>query len=501
MSLHTNVRYRHLEAQLTDNERYEVFGRIKEIITNVLESRDPKTNSPANDIRKLDRLHRELIGECASFLDQKSYGRLCCTNRSIYLGCTSPNRVTALDLRSIRSGHEFNLSSHPLARKVMLPMGYVPDPHDFIQCISAMKELRSLTLGHLEVSDAEVGGPVQINNTNILDIVADNDQFAQIVDKIARLRMVIYIAEADRCQSFNNNARSIWRSVNGFLSCFSNVQFLDLDYIGGECQASRLQFRNLPYPFGDFPFRFRNLLGLRLMDEIGITHHIFRAIATKLQYLSVVNPPDSVSEIFKNVDFSELTELEYLCTYYKAMFHIVKRAPNLQKLRYKPYFSDFDEYGDIEKHAQFFEAVLSKCLCLTYLDIMLPQIEGNDEIGYDTPALVPILLAMERGLIKTVDVKRHYLKIRICGDVGTVTGAAKAIAVVDRLAKLLGDVAPDFMISVKVRDVPIGLGDVLEVIDRFQVVKGEDKWFSVTNKNGKICKFEERWMIDTTVFE
>eukprot|EP01083_Nonionella_stella_P126711 383616_1 len=57
------------------------------------------------------QLPRALIGYTASFLPQMDYVKFAMSNRSIYLGCNSPNLLPELDLTIIEDCSSINLAT------------------------------------------------------------------------------------------------------------------------------------------------------------------------------------------------------------------------------------------------------------------------------------------------------------------------------------------------------------------------------------------------------
>eukprot|EP01083_Nonionella_stella_P283220 963848_1 len=54
---------------------------------------------------KLDCLPKRLVGEISSFLSQSDYINLSKTNRFIYMGCNSPNKLLELRLMDVKVNH------------------------------------------------------------------------------------------------------------------------------------------------------------------------------------------------------------------------------------------------------------------------------------------------------------------------------------------------------------------------------------------------------------
>eukprot|EP01083_Nonionella_stella_P204358 745040_1 len=125
MSLIKVIHFRHLMSQLTHEER---VGFLSELIlmdsqillealfrfmksmsindidsftkslSDIIQSRKEKPNAISKTNIKLHQFPRAIIGHTASFLQQREYVAFNLSNRSIYLGCNSPNQLQQLDL-------------------------------------------------------------------------------------------------------------------------------------------------------------------------------------------------------------------------------------------------------------------------------------------------------------------------------------------------------------------------------------------------------------------
>eukprot|EP01083_Nonionella_stella_P181140 647883_1 len=73
------------------------LNSFNESLSNIIQSRKEKPKAiPTRNI-KLSQLPRAVIGHTASFLSQLDYVDFSMSNRSIYLGCNSPNLLYELD--------------------------------------------------------------------------------------------------------------------------------------------------------------------------------------------------------------------------------------------------------------------------------------------------------------------------------------------------------------------------------------------------------------------
>eukprot|EP01083_Nonionella_stella_P159720 521359_1 len=100
---HMNIIVRSLFHHFVKANQNQInqLSSFNESLSNIIQSRKekPKAISPRN--MKLSQLPRAIIGHTASFLGQWGYIDFSMSNRSIYLGCNSPNLLQALHLSDI----------------------------------------------------------------------------------------------------------------------------------------------------------------------------------------------------------------------------------------------------------------------------------------------------------------------------------------------------------------------------------------------------------------
>ena len=85
------------KEQNTADPMIPINDQCNKTISTIIQSRD----SDDADIKlfKLDSMPRRLIGHCASFLDQNSYGNVSLCNRAVYLGCSTLSKLTEISVR------------------------------------------------------------------------------------------------------------------------------------------------------------------------------------------------------------------------------------------------------------------------------------------------------------------------------------------------------------------------------------------------------------------
>ena len=88
----------------------EILPIMQQMKPNKAEA-DPTTSTASNK-HSITTLPTAMIGEIASYLDQKAYARLSTTNRKIFVDCNSPNRLVALDLNAVEDYNFISLRNY-----------------------------------------------------------------------------------------------------------------------------------------------------------------------------------------------------------------------------------------------------------------------------------------------------------------------------------------------------------------------------------------------------
>ena len=86
---------------------------INDVLSKIIASRKKKPNTDSTKSNlKIDRIPNQLIGAIASYMQQKDYINFSKSNRSVYLGCNTPNLMQELDLLNVSDYSSINLSSY-----------------------------------------------------------------------------------------------------------------------------------------------------------------------------------------------------------------------------------------------------------------------------------------------------------------------------------------------------------------------------------------------------
>ena len=137
MSANEAIRFRYLTNQLSKQEKqsliFQLLNKPHDIITKALfqffinnQTEAQNVNSLISKIIrkrekvqvdppqfKLDMIPKALIGHIASFTNQSDYANLSNTNRSVYLGCNTPNMLQTLHLHKDYQYSSIKLESYP----------------------------------------------------------------------------------------------------------------------------------------------------------------------------------------------------------------------------------------------------------------------------------------------------------------------------------------------------------------------------------------------------
>eukprot|EP01083_Nonionella_stella_P315670 1140917_1 len=150
MSLSKAIQFRHLTAQLTQQEHIQFLSNLldthtdiiltslfeylaqshrihqanafNESLTDIIQSRKEKPKPIPTTNVTLSQFPRAIIGHLASFLNQSDYNHFGMSNRFIYLGCNSPNMLQELDLSpfDVAQYSSINLSSFPSVKTLIM---------------------------------------------------------------------------------------------------------------------------------------------------------------------------------------------------------------------------------------------------------------------------------------------------------------------------------------------------------------------------------------------
>eukprot|EP01084_Bolivina_argentea_P282810 484191_1 len=397
MSLTKAVKFRSLTTQLNKNETRQfmhylsdnhfkliekalfdqilnVFSineaeNINQLISNIIQSRKekPKPIQPQNI--KLDNLPKSLIGVTASFLTQYDYINFSKCNRSIFIGCNSPNLMQEFIM--VSNHPAVNLALYPSITNLYINFCRV---HELmIQTpITDLPVINQLT--HMSLSG---------NQTN-----CDIDPFMT--------QNIINTNTVTQLQLFNLGSRSnINHSFNPIklikiLNKFPNISYLHLAQIYSSFDPNKIKKL---YP---------NLKGLALSTQSPQRNmSLLNLFASNLEFLKLNRHHANTDYNLDDLIFSKLEELYMPRPHIKSIDGILKTAQNLQKVYIKTSKNDkcFMTSNETER---IMKKLIMSCKYLEY-------IEFEDEGELFKSALSGI----ESGLFQTRKWNRKQMKIYI----------------------------------------------------------------------------------------
>ena len=84
----------------TPSNQVKIITKMNEIISKIIQNR--KNNIRKTKATKLDQLPSAIIGEIASYLDQREYAKFSRSNSTIFIATNSPNNLKTLKFRNIK---------------------------------------------------------------------------------------------------------------------------------------------------------------------------------------------------------------------------------------------------------------------------------------------------------------------------------------------------------------------------------------------------------------
>ena len=344
------------------------------VVSSIIESRKHPPSDPM--LFQLDALPSGLIGACGSYLDQKSYARLCTVNRDIYLALSTPGTL----------------------RQVAVPY-LSPAAYGMMNC-STISNAHTLAFGYYRGADKESG--ISLDGMHVI---------ASQIAKMSRLHSLelceinsefigIIASHETTNQSINSLSVMAWELDEGALdrfissiTAFKHIQYLSVhglwEYppLSDDSKTKRLIEMC------------SDLKGLDLFDGEDydgsvIEISLLRAVGHRLHYLCINMFNDDQIATLKNIDFAILRQLQLgQCGVGSSIRAILNTATNLEKVGFFRCDNNYKPELIVE--------ILTKCKRLRYLDLQrIRDVEG-------------ILDALERGLFQTKTLRRDTLKIRI----------------------------------------------------------------------------------------
>ena len=180
----------------SNQNRLGVVG-VNDILSSIIQSRQPNTDSTSPSKPNLDTLPRAIIGHAASFLDQKAYHRMEQTTRAVFIGCNAPNMLKQLDTSHIGDYSQIRLDKYESVETLTLDL---PGSHR-LHLASNLRNLQNLKLNGGKRADFEF-----------------NESLFQKMNGTVSLQLIHFGRERDF------NANTFWK----LLAVFKNMRFLQM---------------------------------------------------------------------------------------------------------------------------------------------------------------------------------------------------------------------------------------------------------------------------------
>ena len=436
-------------------------------ISSIIQSRD----SIDDDVEaaKFESLPRQLIGHCASFLDQKSYGTVSRCNRAVYLGCHTPSMLTEVSVRYISHSDKLplDLNRFPVATNLkIMDKSRIGDDNFFGESgksradekivasqIAKMTRLQSLDLSQIDWS------------TRFLGIIANHQETIQRIKYLS----VESEFEDDNDQFIAN------------ITAFKHLEFLKVTI--SDCAFVEWNLKSLTEMS-------RNLRGLDFDDyDHGIEVPILQSIGHRLDYLRL-NRANTV----KGIDFSNLRQLKQGAECDDNVLRdVVRTAVDLEKVK-------------MNGNANLIREILAKCKRLKYLEIdacFAKCMFGTRE----SRALLQVLDVMEYGLSEIEKMEQNTFKIRLQTRLALIADSKECFMKLDRIVRSLSEsnlnhwmLVLDLQFYKLESECPL-FNDVKQTLenDIVNIVihqDGDNCVVIITNHGCAICGWRERWLMN-----
>ena len=138
---------------------------LVDMISDIINERDSESEATASSAMTMPSLPGALVGEIASYLEQRSYLNFSKTDRAMFIGCASPNRLVTLDLLRVRDYSAIDVRRFPQITHLKLKLqkfNRLPLPTDGRVC----NHLTKLTLHNDKERTADIDDFLASNAIN-----------------------------------------------------------------------------------------------------------------------------------------------------------------------------------------------------------------------------------------------------------------------------------------------------------------------------------------------
>eukprot|EP01083_Nonionella_stella_P187309 687939_1 len=326
------IQFRHLLSQLTDEERIsflsvmlndhvdviisglffhfiqsndsEVLNDVNNSVSNIIQQRKEKPKLECATNIKLDQFPRDIIGYTASFLNQWDYIHFSVSmrNRSIYLGCNTPNSLQELELRNARSVDYSHIR------------------------LNAFPSTITLAIDPIKANDLELFGEPVFPKVNTLRLNAHGG--SSWVQDFLDMNIVNYDTVTRlECHEFGSEGPEMELDVLlNLLKQFPNLKHLALDTVYLEEPDTEDDIATLCDLCPD-------IIGLHLNDICFEINDLIPRLSPKLKYLTL--PVDEVKGDARNLGTATFHELEEVCITmptHQNVINVLKSSLHLKKI-------------------------------------------------------------------------------------------------------------------------------------------------------------------------
>eukprot|EP01084_Bolivina_argentea_P220148 373156_1 len=93
----------HIHINTENKNNSDDLDDVNSMLSDIIQSREQKPKQHSKINIKLNQLPQSIIGYTASFLYESEYFHFQTTNRSIFIGCNSPNMLSVFNLRFVNN--------------------------------------------------------------------------------------------------------------------------------------------------------------------------------------------------------------------------------------------------------------------------------------------------------------------------------------------------------------------------------------------------------------
>eukprot|EP01083_Nonionella_stella_P118659 354315_1 len=300
------------------NRSSQTLDTTLNIIKQIIESRKTKPK-PANSYEiTMQSLPSALIGNLASYLYFTDYESFQTVNRTVYIGCNTPNTLRRLDLSQINDYSQINLAKYLHLNKLSIRFNAFISNNAFVLPANGetvCNRLRRIAFDGANQTDVDISNFITSQN-----IINTNN--------------ITYL----RCTRFGHGRTHFsFDAFTQFLLKFPNIEHLSLVAVAlpsvPDIQSSLLQ--SLPH-----------LQGVTwLSSSSAFLVEILTAFGSKLKALKFRDR--IVAPMPNHITFSHLEQLMILSPQIATLDHILKTAKNLRKIVL--YFNRINSTFSIDK--------------------------------------------------------------------------------------------------------------------------------------------------------